>query len=128
MNDREDLLLLVEDDENLRRLLSMQLKKLGFASHYAVNGRQAADMVKQHAYSLVLMDIMMPETDGCTAARQIRDWEQSQGKPRVPIIAMTAYEEREQCLAAGMDDYLAKPILLDTLRQAIGRFIPVVGI
>ena len=125
MNNREELLLLVEDDENLRRLLSMQLKKLGFTSHYAINGRQATDMVKEHSYSLVLMDIMMPETDGCAAARQIRQWEESQGKPRVPIIAMTAYEEKENCLAAGMDDYLAKPVMLGALRQVISRFLPV---
>ena len=71
---------------------------------------------------MVLMDLQMPEMDGLTATRQIRQWEMGRAQPRVPIIALTAdafEEDRQNCLAAGMDDFLSKPIALDALVKAL---------
>jgi len=78
-------------------------------------------------FDLALMDIQMPVLNGYDATERIRQWEQANGRPRLPIIALTgaAFEEdRQRCLDAGMDDYLAKPILGDELEVLLGRWLP----
>jgi CheY-like chemotaxis protein len=93
----------------------------------ATNGSEAVEAVKRKQYDLVLMDCQMPEMDGFTAAGEIRRWEAEQ-KPsrRIPIVALTANAlkgDRGRCIAAGMDDYLSKPIAADNLRDTLIRFI-----
>jgi CheY-like chemotaxis protein/HPt (histidine-containing phosphotransfer) domain-containing protein len=88
----------------------------------ASNGREAVDMARKFAYDLILMDAQMPEMDGFAATRAIRALDGPAGQ--VPIVAMTALAlagDRERCLAAGMDDYLSKPIDPQELAQAVAR-------
>ena len=88
----------------------------------AANGRQAVERFRVSAPDLILMDVQMPEMDGTEAAREIRRIEQANGDSRVPIIALTAgalKEEHERCLAAGMDDFLTKPVDLERLGAAV---------
>jgi len=106
-------LLLAEDNEVNQRIACRFLEKAGFVVETAADGQAACEAVRQGGYALVLMDVQMPGMDGLEATRAIREWERARGGPRLPIIAMTANAmngDRERCLAAGMDDYMAKPI------------------
>ena|ERR1700679_2158817 len=123
MSDSTQLILLAEDDDDLRYLCMQQLKKLGFKAHYARDGKEAIKMVEQFPYDLILMDVMMPEMDGCEAASAIRAVDARLGRNRTRIIAITAYADRDVCLAAGMDDFLFKPILLDDLRNKLTEWM-----
>ncbi|MEA2785013.1 MAG: two-component system, sensor histidine kinase and response regulator [Candidatus Eremiobacteraeota bacterium] len=118
------LVLVAEDNPVNRRLALQQLKKLGFRADAVTDGREAIDAVAHGHYDLVLMDCQMPEVDGFEATREIRRDESTRGG-HVPIIAMTANTlegDRQACLAAGMDDYLAKPVQLAALRAVVERF------
>ncbi len=121
----EDLLVLIAEDNAVnQRLAAMQLRVLGYSVDVAANGHEAVAAVARGGYALVLMDCQMPDLDGFGATRLIRSKEQA-GR-RVPIIAMTANAmqgDREACLAAGMDDYLTKPVRLDELRAMLERWI-----
>jgi len=124
------LVLVAEDNPVNRRLALQQLKKLGFRADAVTDGREAIDAVAQGRYDLVLMDCQMPEVDGFEATREIRRDEAQRGG-HVPIIAMTANTlegDRQACLAAGMDDYLAKPVQLAALRAVVERFANGVGV
>ena len=105
-------------------LMETMLKRFGYAAEFAEDGKQAVAAQQARRFDVIFMDMQMPEMDGCTAARTIRQWERaSQGRP-VPIIALTANAmagDREKCLAAGMDAYLTKPLKLDDLRAALER-------
>lgn len=95
------------------------LKHLGYRADVVANGIQVLQALDQQTYSVVLMDVKMPEMNGLEATRVIRQRWPNNG-PR--IIAMTAYAlkgDREKCIEAGMDGYLAKPISMDQLRTAI---------
>ncbi len=121
--------LLVEDNTVNRRMARILLEQLGCRMDEATNGREAVDRVIAGHYDLVLMDVNMPEMDGLQATQEIRRRENR--SPRVPIIAMTAlamHGDRERCLAAGMDDYISKPVNRQTLIAAIGRFLPRVAL
>jgi len=105
--------LLVEDNAVNQRVASLHLKKLGITPDISSNGQQALDAIKENAYDIIFMDCQMPVMDGFAATEHIRQWEAANGMSRQPIIAMTANAmkgDREQCLVAGMDDYLSKPI------------------
>jgi PAS domain S-box-containing protein len=118
-------LLVAEDNAVNRRLALALLAKLGYQADVVETGREALDAVEREAYDVVLMDVQMPELDGLEASRRIRDRFGSSGGPR--IIAMTANAmegDREECLEAGMDDYLSKPIRLDDLSRALARCRP----
>lgn len=103
--------LLVEDDPVNRQLEKIFLQRLGLEVDIAVNGQEGLERFKLKKYELVFMDCEMPVMDGYTATKEIRTFEA--GKSRTPVIAMTAYAlagDREICLAAGMDDYISKPV------------------
>ncbi|MEW6678461.1 MAG: ATP-binding protein [Pseudomonadota bacterium] len=118
--------LLVDDNRINQMVASRMLEKLGVTHEVADDGRQALDKLKAGRFDLVLMDMEMPELDGEAATRALREWEQSQDRPRLPVIAMTANalaEDREACLASGMDDYLAKPVEMDKLKALLDRWL-----
>lgn len=118
--------LLVEDNLVNQRVAKRLVEKLGYCVDLAVNGREALEKVFSTHYAAVLMDCHMPEMGGLEATEVIRSRE-TPGR-RIPIIALTAYvleNDRQRCLAAGMDDHIAKPIQIDDLRAALQRWIPV---
>ncbi len=119
--------LVVEDNIDNRDLLTLQLEHMGFSAvHLADNGQHALDKVQKNDYLLILMDCYMPVMDGYEAARQIRRHERSLGKCPTLIIAVTANAmpgDIEKCKAAGMDDYLSKPVKTDHIRQLILRLM-----
>ncbi len=115
-------LLLAEDDAVNLTVVRGMLKNLGYRADVAGNGLEALEALSQRTYDVVLLDVQMPELDGLETARRIRRQPRTDGRPR--LIAMTAHAikgDREQCLAAGMDDYLSKPLKLDELRAALTR-------
>ncbi len=119
-------ILLAEDNPANQKLATVQLQKLGYRVEVVSNGRQAAEALLQspHEYGLALMDCQMPEMDGFAATRLIRKAELTTGH-HVPVIAMTANAmqgDRNECIAAGMDDYISKPVNLDSLLQVIARW------
>ncbi len=121
------VILLVEDYEPNILVATTYLDHFGYAYDVARNGPEAVEKAKQDVYSVILMDVQMPGMNGFDATRQIRVFEQSQNRTPVPIIGMTAYAlagDREKCLEAGMDDYLAKPILEPRLREKLGEYCP----
>jgi len=124
---------LVADDHAVNReLVSALLSAHGAQVHVVEDGREAVQAVEEGRYELVLMDVRMPHVDGPEATRQIRAAEAASGRPRVPIVALTAHAmagDRERLLGQGMDGYLTKPLdrqaLLDMLnRYRLGPFAP----
>jgi CheY-like chemotaxis protein len=118
-----DLVLIVEDNEVLRRLFVSQLRVIGLTGHEAINGKEALEFTAKNAYGLILMDVSMPVMDGLEATRLIRQMEKETSKARTPIVAVTGISDRDTCLEAGMDDFMNKPFLLDHLRQVTGRWM-----
>ena len=120
-------ILLVEDNVVNQKVAISMLKKIGLNHiHLAEDGREAVDMSRNQTYDLMLMDCQMPEMSGYEATGLIRQREREQQLPRIPIIAMTANamaEDREKCLAAGMDDYLSKPVKIDNLRERLEHWL-----
>jgi CheY-like chemotaxis protein/HPt (histidine-containing phosphotransfer) domain-containing protein len=119
-------ILVAEDNAMNQRVATLLLKKLGYRSDVVANGRETVDAVARVPYDLVLMDCEMPEMDGVEATREIRAREEGSER-RLPIVAMTANampRDRERCMAAGMDDYLTKPVAADALRAMIERWMP----
>jgi two-component system cell cycle response regulator DivK len=117
-------ILLVEDNEMNRDMLSRRLERRGFTIEIAVDGRQGIEMAKAGAYDLVLMDMSLPEIDGWEATRQLRAHPGTKG---LPIIALTAHAmagDREKALEAGANDYDTKPIDLARLLLKIEAVLP----
>lgn len=120
-------ILLAEDNVINQQVALRILRKLGFNPEVVANGVAAVKAVTSHHYDIVFMDCQMPEMDGYTATKTIREYEKNnQSKYHVPIIAMTAYAlkgDKEKCVEAGMDDYISKPFHIKTLTQAIGKYL-----
>jgi CheY-like chemotaxis protein len=113
-------ILLAEDNVVNQKVALRLLQQMGYRADLASNGLEAIDCVARQTYDVVLMDVQMPEMDGLEASRRITARWPAGHRPR--IIAMTANAmqgDREICLAAGMDDYLSKPIRLDKLVEAL---------
>ena len=113
-------ILLAEDNLVNQKLAIRLLEQMGYRADLASNGKEAVQSVARQTYDIVLMDVQMPEMDGLEAARRITANYPKDGRPR--IVAMTANAmqgDREMCLAAGMDDYIAKPIRVDKLVEAL---------
>ncbi|HUY11326.1 MAG TPA: response regulator, partial [Candidatus Dormibacteraeota bacterium] len=118
-------ILLAEDNAINQRLALQQLARLGYFADVVENGREAIDRSGLEHYDLILMDCQMPDIDGFEATRSIRRRESRSGD-RVIIVAMTANalaEDRTACIAAGMDDYIPKPVLMGTLRATLDRWL-----
>ena len=126
---RQALRLLVAEDNDVNQILiNALLTRMGHRVHLVANGRLAVDAVRRGDYDLVLMDLQMPEMDGMEATQAIRALGGTFAE--LPVIAMTANafdEDRQACLAAGMDDYVAKPIDVAQLAEAIARCTATVG-
>jgi signal transduction histidine kinase/CheY-like chemotaxis protein len=126
--EKNNFKILVTDDNKVNQLVAKKmLEKLGYDADVADNGIKALSAVQNEIYDLVLMDIQMPEMDGITATSEIRKKERENSSvKRLPIIAMTANvlgKDKEDCLKAGMDDYLPKPITPDPLGKVLDKWL-----
>ncbi|MGF1535696.1 MAG: ATP-binding protein [Elainellaceae cyanobacterium] len=119
--------LVVEDIPANQELMLTVLKQFGYSAVAARDGREALNQIDRHCFDIILMDCQLPEMDGYETTRRIRQAESSQH--RIPIVGITAHAmlgDREQCLAAGMDDYLSKPIRLDELEATVRKWLPAI--
>ena len=119
-------ILVAEDHQINWTLAELLLSRRGHRADHAKDGRQALAMLERGGYELVFMDCRMPGLDGYQTAREIRRREASDPRRRVAIVAMTANaseEDRRRCLAAGMDDYIGKPISFEALDEALERWL-----
>lgn len=117
-------ILVVEDNPVNRKLCALQLKRLGCNADFAETGLEAIDKVRENDFDAVLMDMQLPDLDGCGATREIRREEKS--GERLSIIALTANampEDRKRCLDAGMDDFLSKPLQYETLAATLSKWV-----
>ncbi len=116
--------LLAEDNISSQKVAQQMLKKLGYRADTVANGIEALQALERQHYDIVLMDVKMPEMDGLEATRIIRQrWPDDGPK----IIAITAYAlegDREKCLAAGMDDYIGKPVQKEELADILSKYVP----
>ncbi|HVU23913.1 MAG TPA: response regulator [Opitutus sp.] len=120
---RTECVLLAEDNRVNQKVASMMLQKLGYRTDVVADGREALEAMARQRYDLVLMDVQMPEMDGFEAARAaVARWPESKDRPWIIALTANAMQgDREACIAAGMDDYVSKPIRPDELAAAIDR-------
>ncbi|MEI7865306.1 MAG: response regulator [Chthoniobacterales bacterium] len=117
-------ILIVEDNEMNRDMLSRRLERRGFTVIMAVDGQQGVDMARREMPDIILMDMSLPVMDGWTATQTIKGDAEMSG---IPVIALTAHAmagDREKAMAAGCDDYDTKPIELPRLLEKIQKFLP----
>ncbi len=116
--------ILVTEDNPVNQLIAQtHLERLGFEVDVADNGLEALEAIERKRYDLVFMDCQMPMLDGYEATRRIRE---RLGGRQLPVIALTAHDlasDREKCLEAGMDDYMAKPLYEDNLHAVLDRWL-----
>jgi signal transduction histidine kinase/HPt (histidine-containing phosphotransfer) domain-containing protein len=121
--------LLLADDNVVNQKVALRLfEQMGYHIDVAADGVEAIELARRQAYDMVFMDVQMPELDGLEATKQIRQLEKQLERPACVIVAMTASAmlgDRERCLAAGMDDYLAKPVRPEAVQNALERWGPV---
>ncbi|WP_341677067.1 ATP-binding protein [Niveibacterium sp. SC-1] len=124
--------LVVEDNLTNRHVVQAMLNRLGVESESAENGALALDLLTHGTPpAMVLMDCRMPVMDGLVATVKLREWERENQRPHLPVVALTANafpEDRDDCLRAGMDDFLAKPVSLGDLRAALQRWLGPVAV
>ncbi|SMF01423.1 ATP-binding protein [Pseudobacteriovorax antillogorgiicola] len=120
-------ILVVEDNEMNQDLMASLLDSLGHEADFAENGLVATEKFKESSYDLVFMDCQMPVMDGFTSADKIRSYEIDANRDPVPIIALTANalaKDRQRCIDIGMNDYVSKPVTIDTIRGVIANYGP----
>jgi CheY-like chemotaxis protein len=126
MAQRHPLRILLAEDNVVNQKLALRLlQQMGYRADLASNGIEVIESLERQPYDVVLMDVQMPEMDGLEAARRITARWPVHERPR--IVAMTANAmqgDREECLAAGMDDYVTKPIRVDALVEALMQATP----
>ncbi|MBL8151121.1 MAG: response regulator, partial [Blastocatellia bacterium] len=117
----ETLRILVAEDNLInQKVIVTMLKKFGYKADVVSNGLQALEAIKQKGYDIILMDVQMPEMDGLEATRQIRQLLPKESQPKIVAVTAGATQgDRENCIAAGMDDYLSKPVDPEKLRVII---------
>ena len=124
---RTGVCVLVADDNAVNRLvIEGMLRARGVAADHAENGRAALALIGRRRYDAVFMDCQMPELDGYAATAAIREHERRDGRPRLPVVAMTAYAmagDRERCLQAGMDDYISKPLRPEDVDRVLTTWV-----
>ncbi|MBD3221690.1 response regulator, partial [bacterium] len=116
--------LVAEDNPVNRRFVTTLLERWGHRVHEAHDGAAAIEMWHRQRFDVILMDVQMPNLDGLSATRTIRDLEMADGHERTPIVALTAHafaEDEKRCREAGMDEYLSKPLKASLLRQTLER-------
>ena len=117
-------ILLVEDNEPSRDALSRRLQRRDFRVLTAVDGRQAVTFAREHAPDLILMDLGLPIMDGWEATRQLKNDTATRDIPIIVLSAHAMTDDREKSLAAGADDFDAKPIRFEQLLEKIGHLLP----
>lgn len=120
------LLLLAEDNIVNQKVATLMLERMGYQIELAENGEIAHQMAERRRYSAILMDVLMPEVDGLDATRRIRAG--AGPNKATPIIAVTAnamQEDQEACMAAGMDDFLSKPLVMSVLATCMAKWVPI---
>lgn len=126
-HDRNARILLAEDNSTNQEVALAILHKLGLAADAVANGYEVIHSLRTAHYDLVLMDVQMPEMDGLEATRQIRDPRSAVTNSGIPVIAMTARAlegDRDRCLAAGMNDYVSKPVEPKALETVLRKWLP----
>jgi CheY-like chemotaxis protein len=114
-------ILVAEDSPSNQRVLVEMLKRLGYRADAVADGREVVQALERQDYDLVLMDIKMPELDGITATQVIRKLRPVNGPKIVAITAFALEGDREKCIEAGMDDYIAKPVQMRELAEVLKR-------
>ncbi|MEN9783379.1 MAG: hypothetical protein RJA24_722, partial [Pseudomonadota bacterium] len=120
-------ILVAEDNPTNRVILKTMLKRMGLTTRLAEDGQVAYDIyTSSEEFDGILMDVSMPRMNGLESTRLIREWERKNEEPRCPIIAITANaynEDRQACLDAGMDDFIAKPIMVEQLSASLNKYL-----
>ena len=125
MDDKDITILYVEDDESIRNLVRIILKDIASTVDVARDGREGVERFKETAYDLVFMDIQMPVMDGLDACKEIRAWEEEQGKRPTPSVALTAHgltSDKLKSREAGCDGHITKPMQKKDLLDALEKY------
>ncbi|MEO7164319.1 MAG: PAS domain S-box protein, partial [Bdellovibrionia bacterium] len=118
-------ILVAEDNATNQRVMLKFFEKIGCHADALANGKEVLQILEKRSYDVIFMDCQMPEMDGYEATRRIREQESVTGKPRIPIVALTANAlsgDREKCILAGMDDYLSKPVDFLILKNTLSKW------
>lgn len=115
--------LVVDDDATSRLVFGKTLNLLGFSVDLAAGGAEAMEMLAAKEYSLVLVDMLMPDSDGCEVCKFIRNTEGKTARKRSVVLGVSASPHRELALSAGMDEFLLKPFLFDELKALVDKLI-----
>lgn len=125
-NARQPVVLLVEDYKANILVAGTILENCGYLWESAENGKEAFDKFKHNKYDIILMDVQMPEMDGISTTKAIRQLETQENREPITIIGVTAYAEnkdRDRCLAAGMNDFISKPFNIDNLQEKLHHWL-----